>query len=227
MARIRTNNVFGTTTNNPLLVGGTTLNSAGLANLGVVAGSDTAIITLDPNRVSGAPEIVIVTAHTAAATSATITRGAEGTAAREHPLGTFWAHAPTVVDWGSDWASWTPAVTQSGSVTVTVTRARYTQIHKTVVAIGQLAVTGTGTAGNAITVTVPVTAAAAGPVAGSAWIFDSSATASYSNAVFLNATTTIRFLNDATGAGAGVGATPSFGLASPDEIRFIVTYEAA
>jgi hypothetical protein len=94
MARIRTNNVFGTTTDNPLIAGAVTMNSAGLANLAVVAGSDEALITLDPNRVNGAPEIVRVTAHTGSATSATIVRGAFGTAARSHPLGTEWEHAP-------------------------------------------------------------------------------------------------------------------------------------
>jgi hypothetical protein len=94
MARIRTNNVFGTTTDNPLTAGAVTMNSAGLANLGVVAGSDEALITLDPNRVNGAPEIVRVTAHTGSAASATIVRGAFGTAARSHPLGTEWEHAP-------------------------------------------------------------------------------------------------------------------------------------
>lgn len=96
--RVRSDNTFGTTTNAPLLVGGTTLNSAGLANLGVVASPDIAVITLDPNRVNGAPEIVYVTAHTGAATSATILRGQEGTAAREHPVGTFWVHGATGLD---------------------------------------------------------------------------------------------------------------------------------
>lgn len=98
MARLRSNNVFGTITDNPLTNVATSLNSAGLANLIAVTGSDTAVITLDPNRVNGAPEIVYVTAHTASATSATILRGQEGTAARQHPSGTFWVHAPTTVD---------------------------------------------------------------------------------------------------------------------------------
>lgn len=96
-ARIRANNVFGATTNNPLAIGGTTLNSAGLANLPAVSG-DHAVIVLDPLRTAGAPEIVIVTAHTGAATSATITRGAYGTAARSHASGTLWVHAPTIDD---------------------------------------------------------------------------------------------------------------------------------
>lgn len=96
-SRIRADNVFGTLTDNPLLVGATTMNGAGLANLPAVT-SNHAVIVLDPLRTAGAPEIVIVTAHTAAATSATITRGAYGTTARQHAAGVLWIHAPTIED---------------------------------------------------------------------------------------------------------------------------------
>lgn len=95
--RIRTDNVFGTTTDNPLTAGATTMNSAGLANLAAVSSAH-AVIVLDPNRVGGAPEIVIVTAHTGSATSATITRGAHGTTARQHAQGTSWVHGAIVQD---------------------------------------------------------------------------------------------------------------------------------
>jgi hypothetical protein len=91
--RVRDNNVFGTTTDNPLAAGATSFNSLGLVNLSVIA-TKHAIITLDPLRQFGNPEIVIVTVHTAAATVATVTRGAYGTAIREHPQGTLWVHAP-------------------------------------------------------------------------------------------------------------------------------------
>lgn len=133
MARIRSNNVFGTTTDNPLTAGATTMNSAGLANLAAVTGSNTAIITLDPGRVAGAPEIVIVTAHTGSATSATITRGAFGTTARQHASGTAWEHAPIAVQPPAnnsigDWLSMDPpscrayrSSSQTGIVTATVT----------------------------------------------------------------------------------------------------------
>lgn len=95
--RIRTDNVFGTTTDNPLTNGATTINSAGLANLAAVSSAH-AILVLDPLRSAGAPEMVVVTAHTSSATSATITRGAYGTAARQHASGTLWLHAPTIED---------------------------------------------------------------------------------------------------------------------------------
>jgi hypothetical protein len=98
VTRLRSNNVFGTTTDAPLTAGATTMNAAGLANLVAVTGSDYAVVTLDPNRVDGAPEIIYVTAHTGSATSATILRAQEGTSAREHDAGTFWVHAPTAID---------------------------------------------------------------------------------------------------------------------------------
>lgn len=89
----------GTITNNPLTSGGTTLNSAALANLPAVAAPDIMAIVLDPTGVGGNPEIVWVTAHTASATSATITRGQEGTTARQHALAIAWAHIPTILDY--------------------------------------------------------------------------------------------------------------------------------
>lgn len=91
--RVRDNNVFGTTDDNPLTAGATSFNSSGLINLSVVAAKH-AVITLDPLRQYGNPEIIIVTAHTVSATIVTITRGAYGTTARAHPQGTLWVHAP-------------------------------------------------------------------------------------------------------------------------------------
>lgn len=98
MGRIRTAFVSGVTTNNPLASGGTTLNSASLANLPVIASPDIAVIVLDPAGSAGNPEVVYVTAHSSAATSATIARAKEGTSAREHAVGTAWVHAPTLLD---------------------------------------------------------------------------------------------------------------------------------
>jgi hypothetical protein len=96
-SRIRANNVWGLTTDNPLLAGALLFNSGQLALLPAVVGNH-AIVTLDPLRQFGEPEIIIVTAHTAAATVATITRGAYGTTPRAHPQGTFWSHALVTED---------------------------------------------------------------------------------------------------------------------------------
>lgn len=99
MPNIYHNLVSGTITDNPLSNVATTINSAAFANLPVVAAPDTLMLTLDPDGTSGLPEIVQVTAHTAAATSVTVVRGQEtangGAAAHSHPLGTTWRHSAT------------------------------------------------------------------------------------------------------------------------------------
>lgn len=91
--RIRSNNQFGATSDNPLTAGAVTFNSSRLGDFPAVSSAH-AVVTLDPLRLFGDAEIVVITAHTALATSATITRGAYGTVAREHPQGTTWIHAP-------------------------------------------------------------------------------------------------------------------------------------
>lgn len=91
--RVRANNVFGTTTDNPLAAGSVTFNSPDLADLNVIINKH-ATITLDPLRQFGNPEIVIVTVHTINASIATITRGTYNTTPRDHPQGTLWVHAP-------------------------------------------------------------------------------------------------------------------------------------
>lgn len=91
-SRIRKDGVFGTITDNPLTIGATTFNSADLNDLPVVSGNH-AIVTLDPLRQFGDPEIILVTNHTAAATVATVQRGMFGTVARSRPQGTLWVHA--------------------------------------------------------------------------------------------------------------------------------------
>lgn len=95
--RIRANNQFGTITDNPLGAGATTINSAEFNIFPEISG-DHAVITLDPMRVNGDPEIVIITAHAAAATVVTVTRGAYGTTPRIHPQATDWVHAPVTED---------------------------------------------------------------------------------------------------------------------------------
>lgn len=96
--RLRANFVDGLVENDPLTNIGTTLTSAGLVDLPAVVAPDVAAITLDPGEAYGSPEIVYVTAHVGGAASATILRAQEGTIAREHPLGTKWAHVPTAAD---------------------------------------------------------------------------------------------------------------------------------
>lgn len=96
--RVRTNFVGGLIEDNPLASGATTLTSAGLASLPAITSTSHMAIILDPDGRAGNPEIAYVTAHTALATTATITKGQEGTTGRAHDRDTPWLHGPTVKD---------------------------------------------------------------------------------------------------------------------------------
>lgn len=269
-SRIRTDNVFGTVTDNPLTAGALTLNSAGLVNLAAVA-SNHAVIVLDPLRAAGAPEIVIVTAHTAAASSATITRGAYGTTARSHAAGVLWVHAPTTEDTirivtsgtrpsdpyrgqlvfetdtnsyvGRDtsdawqtavqmgaWTAFTPTLTQSATVTKTVTYAKYVRLGRVISANISVVVTGAGTASNAIVAGLPVAVATGVTMLGVGYIYDASANAVYKATVEVGSPTTSALFRPASATGndfLGANAPMTAALASGDLIVYAVTYEAA
>jgi hypothetical protein len=328
VAEIYTNFRSGTITDNPLVLGATTINSAAFASLPVVTTPDFLYIVLDPDGSAGTPEIVKVTAHTAAATSATVVRGQQtsygGSVARQHATGTVWRHALTAQDlqdlphrlmtvtgdivyasaantparlaigatdrvlkvsggvpaWGqvnasglaSDavttakildgnvttakiadaavttakleasvqatlteveaaWTTWTPTLTQDTTVTKTVTLARYVQVGKTVHFVCVLAVTGTGSAGDEITITLPVTAAWSGSsIPGSGYLYDDSIGVNHHGNPFLKSTTTVG-LHPAQGSAVGLGLLGlvlfTAALASGDTFTISGTYEAA
>ena len=103
--RHRQNFIGGLIEDNPLASGATTITSAALAAVDeVVLGTTYIPIVLDPDGIGGAPEIAYITAHATAATTATISRAEESTAAREHKQDIRWVHGPTSADFASDWA---------------------------------------------------------------------------------------------------------------------------
>lgn len=97
--RLRSNNISGTITDNPLAIGATTINSAGFVDLPVVDATNHLMLILDPLEVGGTAEIVKVTAHTAASTSVTVQRGQDGSVARSMVFGTTWFHGPVASDY--------------------------------------------------------------------------------------------------------------------------------
>lgn len=130
---------------------------------------------------------------------------------------------------GGIWADWTPTVTQSGSVTVTVTYARYFTAGKLVVLQAKLGVTGTGTTNNAIVISGIPTAiqpASSGglSVVGTIDIQDTG-TAQYVGALIAVGANDLRGLAD--GLGNYIGITPNFALANTDIISFQAAYERA
>lgn len=97
MAAIYSNFQQGTLTST-ITNSATSISSAAFANLPVVASPDVIYLVLDPGQTAGTAEIVTVTAHTASATSVTVTRGSQSTTARSHNGGTTWSHAWTKAD---------------------------------------------------------------------------------------------------------------------------------
>jgi hypothetical protein len=131
---------------------------------------------------------------------------------------------------GGAWTTWTPAITQSGSVTATVTHAVYGRWGRLIVASCSLSVTGAGTGANAVTVSLPVTAARSGTTIGVGSVFDTSASTTYTANVITPSTTTVQFYAQ----GTSVSTSPTLGsfsftaaLAAGDVITFQVMYEAA
>jgi hypothetical protein len=103
MASVFSNASAGTITDSPLSSGATTINSAAFAFLPTIASPDYLYITVDPTGVAGLPEIVQVTAHSAAATSCAVVRGQQAvanltSAGRSHLVGTIWRHSATKAD---------------------------------------------------------------------------------------------------------------------------------
>lgn len=94
MARLWTDFIEGTI-DTTLNAGDTTISGAFLTNLPAVSSPDFLALVLDPEGVGNGPEIVYVTAHTAAATTATVSRAQEGTSDVQHLSGTKAIHAIT------------------------------------------------------------------------------------------------------------------------------------
>lgn len=125
--RVRANGIGGKVEDNPLTAAATTLTSAGLAAVPVIGTTQHLALVLDPDGIDGAPEIVWITAHTAAATTATILRAQEGTTARQHLRDTDWIHGATVKEYDGSgggagligFTHYHPAVQASYSFTTT------------------------------------------------------------------------------------------------------------
>lgn len=128
---------------------------------------------------------------------------------------------------GAVWETWTPAVTQSGAVTATVTLGRYMRIQKLVIAVAKLSITGTGTTNNAVKVSLPITAKDSGQIVGQGFIYDASTNLTYLVAAESDTTTTTRFYTDGTAGASFWGQTPNVAITNLDQINITLMYEAA
>lgn len=126
--------------------------------------------------------------------------------------------------------SYTPQVDQGASTNIskTVNEARYVQAGRVCFCWGYLTLTGAGTGGSHVTVTLPIAASGHASVAviGVAMVYDNSTTTRYVCDVELNGGK-MTFANDASASGNLWGASPSIALASSDQLRWQVTYIVA
>lgn len=126
------------------------------------------------------------------------------------------------------WTGYTPTLTQSATVTKTVSRAVYQRVGRLVVVAFSLSATSAGTASNNIQIGLPVAAAASSVPGGSVWIYDASANINYVGIAVLLSTTTIgAIISGGTGYAGNVGGVMAAALASGDALLGHVTYEAA
>jgi len=111
-------NFLGGTLTTDLPIGDTSMESAELAAMREVVAPDTMTVTLGPE--TGAPEVVLVTAHAASATTATILRAQEGTAEAN------WL-AATPTEWRHDWTA--EAINESRVKVENVAGTTYTVVE--------------------------------------------------------------------------------------------------
>lgn len=131
---------------------------------------------------------------------------------------------------GGAWSTWTPTLTQSGTVTCTVGHAVYGRAGRLIYCIFSLTATGTGTGSNQVTVSLPVTAARSGMAVGQGIIYDASATANHTANIALASTTTLNFNGHGVNGPADIrlgvyGFTAA--LANNDVVAGSFFYEAA
>lgn len=118
----------------------------------------------------------------------------------------------------------TPVVTQTVNVTINLNTTKYLKLDKMVMAWFDLRVTGAGTAGALITVSLPVNCDNSGPrILGNGRIYDVSATLTYAGAWEKDSASTMKLLYDGGANYAGLTGIAG-GLAVGDVITAQLLY---
>lgn len=127
------------------------------------------------------------------------------------------------------WVDWTPQVDQgvSTNISKTINYARYRRDGSRFKADFDLSMTGAGTAGSTITVSIPFDfATTAGGAKGAGQVYDASANQRYVCCIERGGTSKVGFAADGA-YNNQVGATPSFAIASGDVLRASIDCEIA
>lgn len=125
------------------------------------------------------------------------------------------------------WTGYTPTLTQSTTVTKTVTYARYVKYGRLVVVQVSLACTGSGTSSNAVLVGLPATAATSNIIVGTFYLVDATGPTVYIGAAALASTGTVAGVANGTNGNALGVAGFTAALASGDAVFMSIAYEAA
>lgn len=127
------------------------------------------------------------------------------------------------------WTAYTPTVTQSGTVTKTVTYAKYKKVGRTVTVNLLLTMTGSGTASNAIIISLPFAAFnASALVVGTFHLFNNSGPNHFVGAAAFWSTTSVACLTNNNSHYLGQASSAfSSTLASGDQLTLSLTYESA
>lgn len=127
------------------------------------------------------------------------------------------------------WTTYTPTVTQVSALSTSGSQFAYCRIGgKTIVATGAITITQTGTAGNKITIGLPLPAATRYTsdqhALGSAHYLDSGTT-NYQGALMWDSSTTGNIITNTAASALGVGVSIATG--NGDTIGYAITYEIA
>lgn len=142
---------------------------------------------------------------------------------------TYTGSSFTLTNYTPSWITIATSLLQNGAgVAATNAYCKYLLEGKKVTFIFHLAVTGTGTAGTIINVSLPFTASGSSlfRIVGSGHYYDSSTGTSYILGAFLGTTTRLSFTSDTSG-GNNFGTVPSLAVDNGDFISGMVIYEGA
>lgn len=119
------------------------------------------------------------------------------------------------------WTTFTPIVQQSSTVTTTVNYAKYCLINKLCFVNADIGLTSAGTAGQIITVTIPLAGATVARIYGSGFFYDASATST----ILLTSTRLLDGYVSFFSSSGTLGSTHAITIANGDNISFSVMYE--